>query len=54
MTACLRLTDPQVKIQDIHLENGQTRWIWAGTRTEKNLSTKPVEMIFIESKPNLR
>lgn len=45
----LRLTDPLGKIQDVHLENGQTRWIGAGTRTEKNLSTKPLEMLFIET-----
>jgi hypothetical protein len=47
----IRLTDPQGHLQDIHLENGQTRWVWAGTRTEKNLSTRSVEMLFIEMKP---
>ncbi|MES1261747.1 MAG: hypothetical protein ABUS49_08425 [Acidobacteriota bacterium] len=48
----LRLTDPAGKLQDVHLENGQTRWIGAGTRTEKNLGTRPLEMLFIEQKPN--
>ena len=48
----LRLADPLGKLQDIHLENGQTRWIWGGTRTGKNLSTQPLEMLFIEQKPN--
>jgi len=47
----LRLTDPGGRIQDVHLEAGQTRWIGAGARSEKNLSTKPVEMPFIEWKP---
>jgi len=45
----LRLTDPLGKIQDVHLENGQTRWIGAGTRTEKNLSTRPLEMLLVET-----
>jgi hypothetical protein len=48
----LRLTDPAGKLQDVHLENGQTRWIGGGTRTEKNLGTQFVEMLFIEQKPN--
>jgi hypothetical protein len=46
----LRLADPGGHIQDIHLGNGQSRWIGAGTRTEKNLSTQPVEMLFIETR----
>jgi hypothetical protein len=44
----LRLTDPRGYIQDVHLEDGRTRWIGAGTRSEKNLSTHPMEMLFIE------
>jgi hypothetical protein len=45
----LRLASPSGQVQDVHLENGQSRWIGAGTRTEKNLSSHPVEMLFIES-----
>jgi hypothetical protein len=47
----LRLTDPDGRIQDVHLEARQTRWVGAGARREKNLSTKPLEMLFIEWKP---
>src|SRR5579863_6005982 len=46
----LRLTDPRGYIQDVHLEDGKTRWIGAGTRSEKNLSTHSVEMVFVESR----
>jgi hypothetical protein len=46
----LRLTDPHGYIQDIHLEDGKTRWIGAGSRSAKNLSTHPVEMLFIETR----
>jgi hypothetical protein len=45
----LRLTDPRGYIQDVHLEDGRTRWIGAGTRSERNLSPRPVEMLFIET-----
>jgi hypothetical protein len=47
----LRLTDPEGRIQDVHLEAGQTRWIGAGARSERNLSTRPLEILFIEWKP---
>jgi hypothetical protein len=33
---------------DIHMEAGTTRLIGAGMRSIANLSTKPVEMLFIE------
>ncbi len=46
----LRLTDPHGYIQDIHLEDGKTRWIGGGTRSAKNLTTHPVEMLFVEMK----
>jgi len=46
----LRLTDPHGYIQDIHLEDGRTRWIGGGTWSEKNLSTHAVEMVFVETK----
>ena len=48
----LRLDDLKGHLQDIHLENGQSRWIGAGTRTQKNLSPQPVEMLFIETRPH--
>jgi hypothetical protein len=55
LTEChIRLADPTGHQQDIHLESGQTRWVWGGTRTEKNLSTQPVEMLFIETKTSKR
>ena len=46
----LRLTDPHGYVQDIHLEDGKSRWIGGGTRSEKNLSTHAVEMLFIETR----
>jgi hypothetical protein len=55
MNEChIRLADPNGHLQDMHLERGQTRWVWGGTRTEKNLSTQPVEMLFIETKTSKR
>jgi hypothetical protein len=48
----LRLDDLAGHLQDIYLENGQSRWIGAGSRTERNLTSQPVEMLFIESKPH--
>ena len=35
---------------DIHMEAGTTRVMGAGMRAIENLSTKPVEMLFIERK----
>jgi hypothetical protein len=46
----VRFTRPDGKVQDVHMEAGQSRWIWEDTRSEKNLSTHPVEMLFIEMK----
>jgi hypothetical protein len=46
----LRLTDPRGYVQDVHLEDGHTRWIGGGTRSERNLSTHSVEMLFIETR----
>ncbi|MGH9722792.1 MAG: hypothetical protein ACRD8O_21500 [Bryobacteraceae bacterium] len=52
LTEChIRLERPDGKVQDVHMEAGQTRWVWNDTRAERNLSTKPVEMLFIEMKP---
>lgn len=38
------------QIVDIHMEAGTTRVMGAGMRAIENLSTKPVEMLFIERK----
>jgi hypothetical protein len=38
------------QIVDIHMEAGTTRLIGAGLRSIANLSTNPVEMLFIERK----
>jgi hypothetical protein len=38
------------QIVDIHMEAGTTRLIGAGLRSISNLSTNPVEMLFIERK----
>ena len=51
LTEChVRFTPPNGRVQDIHMEAGQTRWIWDESRSEKNLSTHPVEMLLIEVK----
>lgn len=44
----IRLLDPTGHDQDIHLQDEESRWVWAGTRRVKNLSTHPVEMLFVE------
>jgi hypothetical protein len=46
----IRLTRPGGRNQDIHLQAGESRWIYADTRSEKNLSTQPLEMLVIETK----
>lgn len=38
------------QIVDLHMEAGTTRLMGAGVRAIANLSTKPVEMLFIERK----
>jgi len=49
--AChLRLARPGGPTQDIHLQAGESRWIYGDTRSEKNLSTQPLEMLLIETK----
>ena len=44
----VRLVDPGGHDQDIHLQDEESRWVGAGTRRLKNLSTRPVEMLFVE------
>lgn len=46
----IRLTRPDKRIQDIHMEAGDTRWISEDTHAQKNLSTEPAEFLFIEWK----
>lgn len=36
--------------QDVHMEAGETRWIYGGKRSERNLNTHPMEMLLIEAK----
>jgi hypothetical protein len=47
----VRLVDPDGHDQDIHLQDGESRWVWAGMRKLRNLSTHSVEMLFVEFKP---
>jgi hypothetical protein len=52
LTEChLRFTVPSGRVQDVHMEAGQSRWIWDETRSEKNLITHKLEMLWIEVKP---
>lgn len=44
----LRLSDPAGRVQDIQLQDGGTQWVWAGTRSEKNLGGKTVELLWLE------
>ena len=46
----VRLTRPDGKTQDLHMQAGDTRWVWEDTRSEKNLSKEPLEMLLIEMK----
>jgi hypothetical protein len=46
----VRLSRPDGKNQDLHMQAGDTRWVWEDTRTEKNLSKEPLEMLLIEMK----
>jgi len=49
--AChLRLTRPGGRSQDIHMQAGESRWIYGDTRSEKNVGPQPLEMLVIETK----
>jgi hypothetical protein len=49
--AChLRLTRPGGRGQDIHMQAGESRWIYADTRSEKNVGPQLLEMLVIEPK----
>ena len=46
----LRLTRPGGRSQDIHMQAGESRWIYADTRSEKNLGSQSLELLVIETK----
>lgn len=46
----IRLTRPGGHSQDIHLQAGESRWMYGDTRSEKNLGTQPLEVLVIETK----
>lgn len=46
----VRLVEASGHDQDIHLQDRETRWVWMGTRSLKNLSTHPVDMLIVEFK----
>jgi len=46
----LRLTPPGGRSQDIHLQAGESRWVYGDTRSEKNLGPQPLEMLVIETR----
>ena|SRR5437868_13204365 len=46
----LRLTRPGERSQDIHMQAGESRWIYADTRSEKNLGSQSLELLVIETK----
>jgi hypothetical protein len=49
--AChIRLTRPGGRSQDIHMQAGESRWIYADTRSEKNVGPQALEMLVIEPK----
>ena len=46
----IRLTRPGGRGQDIHMQAGESRWIYGDTRSEKNFGPQPLEMLVIETK----
>ena len=46
----LRFTRPDGHVQDVHMESGETRWIYGDTHSAKNLNTQPMEILFMEIK----
>jgi hypothetical protein len=46
----VRFASPNGRSEDVHMETGATKWIYGDTRSEKNLGTTPVEMLFVETK----
>jgi hypothetical protein len=51
LTEChIRFQRLDGKVQDVHLEAGQTRWVWDDARSHTNLSPHPLELLYIETK----
>jgi hypothetical protein len=46
----VRFMLPDGRSEDVHMEVGAARWIYGDTRSEKNLGTKSIEMLFVETK----
>jgi hypothetical protein len=46
----LRFTTPDGHTQDVHMESGETRWLYGDRHSARNLNTNPMEMVFIEVK----
>jgi len=46
----LRLQQPDGYIHDIHMNEGETRWLPSDTRSEKNIAGRPLEIIIVEIK----
>jgi hypothetical protein len=46
----LRFTTPDGHIQDVHMESGETRWLYGDRHFARHLNTNPMEMVFIEVK----
>jgi len=46
----IRLARPGGRSQDLHMQAGESRWVYAEARSEKNLSSEPLEMLVIEAK----
>ena len=46
----LRFTEPGGRIQDVHMETGEARFLYGDTHSTRNLNTQPMEMLFIELK----
>lgn len=46
----VRLISPTGRVEDVHIEAGKSRWIFGESRSEKNLSTQPAEILFVEPK----
>jgi hypothetical protein len=50
----LRLTRANGHRDDIHMEAGRTKWLYADTRSERNLGSQTLEMLIVETKPTAR
>jgi len=46
----LRLQQPDGHIHDVHMNEGESRWLPSDTRSEKNIAGRPLEIISIEIK----